>query len=91
MFECSFMNYVVVGSNPVAITLVLFLLLALVPNIVCRKIAAAYFQYLVRYKQGCHQSGKPGKVRELKICLRNQEKLREFIKKMVKSWRCQEI
>ena len=45
-------------------------------------------------KQGCYRAGKPGKpekIRELKICSKSQGKDREFIKKMVKSGKCQGI
>ena len=75
----------VVGCNPVLITLILFLFLSLAPSIVYRKVAAGFFQYLVRYKQYRHQSGKPGKVMELKICLKTPGEVIKFIKKMVKS------
>ena len=40
-------------------------------------------------RQGRHQPRKPGKVRELKICSKSQGKVREFIKKMAKSGKCQ--
>ena len=42
----------------------------------------------------CHQPEKPGKpekVRELKFCLKSQRKVREFIRKMAKSVKCQGI
>ena len=42
-------------------------------------------------KQGCYRPGKPGKIRELKICSKSHGKVREFIKKMVKSGKCQGI
>ena len=42
-------------------------------------------------QQDCHQPGTPGKVRELKICLKNQGKVKEFIKKMVTSGKWQGI